>query len=64
MELPDHAGKDLEPEWFMEGENIRINPLPVADQSSEGETQEWRDSTRMVRPWLDRRLARPPRRRA
>lgn len=29
--LPDHAAQDLDPEWFSEGENIRINDAFTVD---------------------------------
>ena len=31
MELPDQAAKDLEPEWFEEGENIRVADAFIVD---------------------------------
>jgi ribosome biogenesis SPOUT family RNA methylase Rps3 len=31
MVLPDQAAKDLEPEWFTEGENIRVGDEIIVD---------------------------------
>lgn len=31
MVLPDQAAKDLEPEWFAEGENIRVADAFIVD---------------------------------
>jgi hypothetical protein len=31
MVLPDQAAKDIEPEWFQEGENIRVADVFVVD---------------------------------
>lgn len=31
MVLPDQAAKDIEPEWFVEGENIRVADAFIVD---------------------------------
>ena len=52
MVLPDQAAKDIEPQWFEEGENIRVADAFVVDLMLNANGQTW-ESLRQFAQTLD-----------